>query len=74
MGKEAVNGNICGYWVWKQLMSQLCWLCPGGQKEERQLAILCHPQTINQSPNYDPNLIRDQAPGLVPIDFKSSFT
>ena len=25
MGKEAVNGNISGYWVWKHLMSQLCW-------------------------------------------------
>ena len=25
MGKEAVNGNICGHWVWKRLMSQLCW-------------------------------------------------
>ena len=24
MGKEAVNGNISGYWVWKLLMSQLC--------------------------------------------------
>ena len=21
MGKEAVNGNISGYWVWKHLMS-----------------------------------------------------
>ena len=25
MGKEAVNGYISGYWVWKHLMSQLCW-------------------------------------------------
>ena len=25
MGKEAVNGNISGYWVWKRLMNQLCW-------------------------------------------------
>ena len=25
MGKEAVNGNISDYWVWKRLMSQLCW-------------------------------------------------
>ena len=25
MGKEAVNGNISGYCVWKRLMSQLCW-------------------------------------------------
>ena len=25
MGKEAVNGNISGYWVRKPLMSQLCW-------------------------------------------------
>ena len=25
MGKEAVNGNISSYWVWKRLMSQLCW-------------------------------------------------
>ena len=25
MGKEAVNGNISGHWVWKRLMSQLCW-------------------------------------------------
>ena len=25
MGKEAVNGNISGYWVWKHLMNQLCW-------------------------------------------------
>ena len=22
MGKEVVNGNISGYWVWKRLMSQ----------------------------------------------------
>ena len=25
LGKEAVKGNISSYWVWKHLMSQLCW-------------------------------------------------
>ena len=23
--KKRFNGNISGYWVWKRLMSQLCW-------------------------------------------------
>ena len=45
MGKEAVNGNNSGYWVWKHLMSQLCWqhakiISPNKNPPERSKGVI----------------------------------
>ena len=45
VGKEAVNGNLRGYWVWKRLMSQLCWqhakiISPNKNPPERSKGVI----------------------------------
>ena len=45
MSKEAVNGNISSYWVWKSLMSQLCWqhakiISPNKNPPERSRGVI----------------------------------
>ena len=43
--RAAVNGNISGYWVWKRLMSQLCWqhakiISPNKNPPERSKGVI----------------------------------